>query len=109
MQSHRTACRSLAIGLAAAAAVCAACSRDDPHSLPEPVCSERLYQAFEEAIPTGDGQGHGPDVGSDEWKSVIEFKLAIRDRPDVPSRDGDAWCGYVDEIIRSRGSSAPRR
>jgi len=56
---------------------------------------------IEEKVSTGDGQGHGPDLGSDEWKSVVEFKLGIRGEPDVPSREGAAWCRHIDEIVRS--------
>jgi hypothetical protein len=41
---------------------------------------------------TDDGQGHGPDIGSDEWKSVIEFRLGIRGKPDLPARASEAWC-----------------
>ena len=47
-------------------------------------CTDSWYQSIEEKVSTSDGQGHGPDVGSDEWKSVIEFKLGIRGKPDVP-------------------------
>ena len=63
-------------------------------------CSNRLYASIEERLATGDGLGHGPDVGSDEWKSVIEFKLGLRDDPEVPERDTNAWCGFVDERMR---------
>ena len=42
------------------------------------LCTAAWYQSIEEKVPTGDGRGHGPDVGSDEWKSVVEFKLGIR-------------------------------
>lgn len=74
-------------------------------SEPPALCSEAWYRAVEEKVPTGDGQGHGPDVGSDEWKSVVEFKLGIRGRPDLPARDTDAWCRRVDRILRDRGPS----
>ncbi|MGE4049127.1 MAG: MliC family protein [Acetobacteraceae bacterium] len=63
---------------------------------PMPPCSRSWYEAVERQLPTGDGFGHGPDIGSDEWKSVIEFKLAVRDKPGVPGRDDAAWCGYID-------------
>jgi uncharacterized protein len=89
----------------------AACARaiDEGKSTPESgaVCSPAWERAIEERVPTGDGQGHGPDVGSDEWKSVVEFKLGIRDKPDVPSRGSEAWCRHIDQIVRySRASSA---
>jgi uncharacterized protein len=66
------------------------------------VCSDSWYRAMEEQVPTGDGHAHGPDVGSAEWKSVVEFKLGIRDKPDVPARDTEAWCRHIDQIVRSR-------
>lgn len=49
-----------------------------------------------------DGKGHGPDVGADEWKSVIEFKLGIRGDPNLPDRDSEAWCRQIDQIVRER-------
>lgn len=38
------------------------------------LCSDSWYRLIAENVPTSDEQGHGPDIGSDEWKSVIEFK-----------------------------------
>ena len=43
--------------------------------------------------------GHGPDIGSEEWKSVIEFKLGIRGNPDVPDRNSSQWCDYIDKLL----------
>lgn len=65
-------------------------------------CSAPWYQAVEESVQTGDGLGHGPDLGSEEWKSAVEFRLGIRGNPDVPDRSGDAWCGYMDRLMRER-------
>lgn len=64
------------------------------------LCTEAWYRSIEAKVPTGDGQGHGPDVGSDEWKSVVEFKLGIRGDPKVPGRDSEAWCRYIDQMVR---------
>lgn len=72
----------------------------------ETLCSDAWYRSIEKKVPTGDGQGHGPDLGSDEWKSVVEFKLGIRGQPDVPGRDSQAWCRHIDQIVRSRHASA---
>jgi hypothetical protein len=69
----------------------------------EGLCSDAWYRSIEAKVPTGDGQGHGPDVGSDEWKSVVEFKLGIRGRPGLPSRDSQGWCSHIDGIVRERG------
>lgn len=62
-------------------------------------CTDGWYEFVESVIPTGDGMGHGPDVGSEEWKSVVEFKLAIRDNPEVPDPSSEEWCTFIDEIL----------
>ena len=70
------------------------------------LCSGAWYRSIEEIVPTGDGQGHGPDVGSDEWKSVVEFKIGIRGRPDIPKRDSNDWCRHIDQIVQAGRSSS---
>ena len=70
------------------------------------LCSDAWYRSIEAKVPTGDGQGHGPDFGSDEWKSVIEFRLGIRGKPDLPSRNSEAWCRLVDQLVRERRTSS---
>jgi len=69
-------------------------------------CSDAWYRSVEAKLPTGDGQGHGPDVGSDEWKSVVEFKLGIRGKPGVPARDSAAWCTYIGRLVIEGGPPA---
>jgi hypothetical protein len=69
---------------------------------PIPPCSAQWNSYVERQLVSGDGQGHGPDLGSDEWKGVIEFKLGVRGRPEVPARDSDAWCEYIDSLMRAR-------
>ena len=71
------------------------------------MCSDAWYRKIEAKLPTSDGEGHGPDVGSDEWKSVVERKLGIRGNPDVPNRDSEAWCRHVDQLVQQRGEAAP--
>ena len=66
------------------------------------VCTYPWYQSIDKILHTTDGQGHGPDVGSDEWKSVIEFKLGVRDGADVPERSSDQWCQYIDQHINGK-------
>jgi hypothetical protein len=58
-------------------------------------CSNKLYEWLESQIQSGDGMGHGPDIGSTEWMSVIEFKLGLRGRPQVPNIGTNAWCGFI--------------
>ena len=85
------------------AAVCAQAG-DDRLSSPaaEIPCSASWYPFIEKSVATGDGHGHGPDVGSAEWKSVIEFKLGIRGQPNLPDRDSEAWCRHIDQIVREK-------
>jgi hypothetical protein len=73
-------------------------------------CSPQWNGAVEAIVGTGDGHGHGPDAGSDEWRSVVEFKLGLRGNPTVPPRGDMAWCGYIDRLLRARsatGAGAP--
>jgi uncharacterized protein len=64
-------------------------------------CTQEWYRFIEGKMATGDGQGHGPDLGSDEWQSVVEFKLGIRGKAEVPLRNSDAWCRSIDQRLRS--------
>lgn len=61
------------------------------------ICSDAWYQAIDKKLLTADTQGHGPDIGSDEWKSVIEFKLGVRGGANVPDRSSEKWCQYIDQ------------
>jgi hypothetical protein len=67
-----------------------------------PLCSPSWVAFVDSVLTSGDGSGHGPDLGSGEWKSVIEFKLGVRGNPEVPDRSTPAWCAFVDERIRGR-------
>jgi hypothetical protein len=62
-------------------------------------CTEDWFRLVEGQISTGDGQGHGPDLGSLEWRSVVEFKLGIRGDPSVPPAESAQWCTYINERI----------
>jgi len=70
------------------------------------LCTAEWYRFVDQKLVSGDGQGHGPDLGSDEWKGVIEFKLGVRDQPDLPGRDTDAWCERIDGLLREQGKTA---
>lgn len=63
-------------------------------------CTQQWYRFIEEKVATGDGQGHGPNLGSEEWQSVVEFKLGVRGNTSVPRRNSDAWCVYIDQLAR---------
>ena len=65
-------------------------------------CTEEWYQFVEHKLVSGDGQGHGPDIASDEWKSVIEFKLGIRGQSGLPARDSEDWCQLIDTMVHAQ-------
>ena len=65
-------------------------------------CTAQWYQWVEHKLVSGDGQGHGPDIGSDEWKSVIEFKLGIRGQSQLPVRDSEDWCQLIDAMLHDQ-------
>ena len=62
--------------------------------VPRP-CSMQLFRELDEQLGSGDGMGHGPDIGSAEWMSVIEFRLGVRGNPEVPEAGTNTWCGYI--------------
>lgn len=57
-------------------------------------------RAVEARLPVGDGQGHGPDVGSEEWSRALQQKLGIVDAqghgPDIGSAE---WRSAVEEKL----------
>ena len=63
-------------------------------------CSDDWNRYVEKKVISGDGQGHGPDLGSDEWKGVVEFKLGIRGQQGLPARDSADWCELIDKLVR---------
>ncbi|MGM0563528.1 MAG: hypothetical protein ACQES2_04270 [Pseudomonadota bacterium] len=67
----------------------------DEKAVGEGSCDSQTLGTIEQQIPTGDGRGHGPDVGSDEWYSVVEFRLGVRGSSGVPERGTQAWCDFV--------------
>jgi len=76
-----------------------------PPQTPVP-CSPDWLQWVEQTVSSGDGQGHGPDIGSGEWKSVIEFKLGLRGAAALPTPDSQSWCRFIDEAIRSGANAS---
>ncbi len=71
-------------------------------SKPGTPCSDEWNRFVDQKIISGDGQGHGPDLGSDEWKGVVEFKLGIRGQAGLPARDSDDWCQLIDRLVREQ-------
>jgi hypothetical protein len=65
-------------------------------------CTAEWNQYVEHKLVSGDGQGHGPDIGSDEWQGVIEFKLGIRGQAGLPDRASEDWCQLIDSLLRDQ-------
>jgi len=68
------------------------------HDVKPQACTDDWYAKIDSQLISGDGQGHGPDLGSQEWRSVIEFKLGIRGDANVPARNSALWCDYVNKL-----------
>lgn len=83
--------------LAFIASLMGGCHGIDERSIKHQNCSSEWYELIDTQISTGDNQGHGPDVGSLEWRSVIEFKLGIRGDSNVPPLDSEQWCHYINK------------
>lgn len=58
-------------------------------------CTTDDYQRIDHFIHSSDSQGHGPDIGSNEWKQVVEFKLDLRKRKSAPNIQSPSWCSFV--------------
>lgn len=71
-------------------------------------CSPTWYRYVESQLSTQDSQGHGPDIGSQEWQSVVEFKLAI-DRAEstpgvIPAKTSPQWCQFIQQQLDNQRS-----
>ena len=62
-------------------------------------CNTQWYSKVDALVMTDDGQGHGPDQGTNEWKNVVLFQLGLRGDTVVPSLDSDQWCEFIDNYI----------
>ncbi len=93
---------ALAFGLGMAGAVHAADAPAGASPAAPPLCSDAWNRLIDAKVTSGDGLGHGPDIGSDEWKGTIEFRLGVRGKPGLPSRTSEAWCGTIDALVRAR-------
>jgi hypothetical protein len=75
-------------------------SEPSSEQMPDP-CTDEWYAWVEEMVSTGDGAGHGPDPGSNEWKYSIIFKLGLEGKDGVPTPDDQNWCKFVDRVVQS--------
>lgn len=90
--------------LATCTCVWADSSQNQP--TPKQLCTQAWYDVIEKQLPTADARKQGPDTGSDEWKAAIERKLNVHGKPDVPARDNESWCRYIDQLVHA-GSGVP--
>jgi len=57
------------------------------------------FEAIERKLKTSDSHGHGPDIGSNEWKSVVEFKLGVRGEAFLPPHNNPHWCKFIESAL----------
>jgi len=98
--------RGLALGLLMAGVVHVADAPAGASPAAPPLCSEAWNRMIDTKVTSGDGRGHGPDIGSDEWKGTIEFRLGVRGKPELPLRTSEDWCRTIDELVRARDAKA---
>lgn len=72
-----------------------------------PACGAEWPRRIEARLATGDGQGHGPDLGSDEWQSALEARLGLRDTPGLPARHSAAWCRRIEQALERAAPQPP--
>ncbi len=84
------------------------CDASEDTASPAIPCTDNWFAEVESLYPTGDGAGHGPDIGSLEWRSVVEFKIGIRSDPKVPAVNTQQWCTYIDNVY-IRPATKPTR
>lgn len=71
----------------------------------DPACSKAWQQSVEARVSSGDGQGHGPDLGSAEWQGTVEFRMGLRGRADLPNRTSADWCRFIEGRLQARVAS----
>lgn len=62
------------------------------------VGSTAWYEKVEQTYPTSDGQGHGPDYGSQEWCDVVYFRMH-GEHASEPVPCNAEWFEYVDSKL----------
>ena len=67
-------------------------------------CSPEWFRYVETQLNSSDSMGHGPDLGSEEWQSVIEFKLGLRSQSNLPSKHSTQWCEFIQAELNSQRS-----
>ena len=60
-------------------------------------------QWVEQLHPITDGQGHGPDIGSDEWAGAVTKKFQVMDaQGHGPDPKSDEWRAAVEKKIKAK-------
>ncbi|NKJ21812.1 hypothetical protein [Dyella sp. SG609] len=103
--------RIVFLPLAVLVAACSAPQAPQPDHQPKPqssaatpanasLGSHEWYQWVDQRLAISDGDGHGPDGGSDEWNNAVQRKLgeeAPQSQPGSPQ-----WQQAVDALLRTR-------
>lgn len=76
----------------------AACQSVGPD---EPIGSAAWLERVDRQLSVSDGQGHGPDYGSQEWCNVVHFKLYGQHAAEPVPCD-QAWMEETDWALRKR-------
>lgn len=71
------------------------------------VCAPSWQRSVELRLGSADSLGHGPDLGSDEWQGVVEFRLGLRGASALPARDSAAWCTLIEQQLARHSGVAP--
>lgn len=67
--------------------------------------TEPWFAWVDQTLGISDGEGHGPDPGSDEWNMAVQTKLgeeAPQSQPGSPQ-----WQQSVDSLLRTRAPKSP--
>lgn len=67
-------------------------------------CSAAWLERVEQAFPVGDAEGHGPDLGSEEWMMALARRLGLEDQLEEGLEPGSPeWCATVDRTLWGAG------
>lgn len=76
--------------------ICTACTTNSTSSTSK-VGSEEWFAKVDKQLPVGDGEGHGPDLGSTEWCGAVDYKLFNRSSGLTPCTP--AWNEKVNQQL----------
>ena len=62
-------------------------------------CSPEWFRYVESQVISSDHLGHGPDLASEEWQSVVEFKLGLQANSNVPLKNTPQWCQFIQQQL----------